>query len=119
MKKLSIAIILGFVLGFCVHYIDLSHVYATDATVSTGAIIDSGTVQSLVVIESGKKGSIVNKGSATVFINWDAGTVTADTTAANKKAYLEANDSLRVPSNVKRFTHATSVGTAKIIFVED
>lgn len=117
MKKNLLILLVGIILGFASNLV-LNTVYA-DATVSTGAVIDSSSVQAMCTIQSGKRGCLVNKGSATVYINWAGGTVDATTDAGNNKAYLDSSDSIRIPSNVKRFTHATASSTAKLIFVED
>jgi hypothetical protein len=84
----------------------------------TGAVIDSGAVANTVALRSGRGGSLLNKGAATVYIGWNGVTVAADDTAELNKAYLAANEAVRIPSGADSFTHKTAVGTAKLVFLE-
>ena len=90
-----------------------------NVNVYTGAVIDSGTSVNTVTLTNARRGSLVNKGAASVYISWSNTTVNANTTAENGKCILDAGDAVRIPTGVKSFAHATASGTAKLVFVED
>lgn len=85
----------------------------------TGAVIDASTETNTVTLTGSRRGSLVNKGAATVYLQWSAATVSADAGAGTGKCYLEAGDAVRIPPGVRSFAHATASGTAKLIFVEE
>jgi hypothetical protein len=111
---IAVGLILSLILQF-----SFSKVEAGDVSTAYGAIVDSTDIQSIFVINSGVSGSIINDGTATVYFNWSAGTVEASTAAGDSKCYLLSGESIHIPSKIKKFTHATSTGIAKLRYIAD
>lgn len=114
-----IPLFLGLVIGFFCLYCFIEKPILADSSASIGAVIDSGTVQATFTVNSGVTGSILNNGAATVYINWANGVVEVNTNAGDNKCYLASGDSIRIPSKIKKFSHATSAATAKLIFISE
>lgn len=111
-------IVVGIILSLILQF-SYSKVEAGDISTAYGCVVDSTTAQSIFVINSGNSGSLINDGTAIIFIDWFAGTVEANTDAKDGKCYLNSGDSLHIPSKVKKFTHKTSSGSAKLRYVVD
>ena len=114
----SILIVCGFIFG-CFLSWTLSSQTSAEVSVTSGGVVDSSTTQDSIVINSGKGGSLVNKGTATVYIHWLNDTVEANNNAGVNKCFLDSGDAVRIPSRTKKISHKTAAGTAKLIFVED
>jgi len=123
MKKSTLVISVLLLAMLLVSMLGFAPRSAADTTISgaMGAILDSSTDDSVVTITDRRVGggSIVNKGSATVYINWTGGAVTANDTEGTNKCFLEDGDSVRIPKACTSFSHATASGTAKLIYVEE
>ena len=111
-----------FFVGAIVKSPDPKPVPGTEVIPGVGAVIDSGTTANTVTLRFPRqaRGSIINKGSATVYIAWNTTTPpSADTTAAVGKCYLASGDACTIPKNAANFVHLTASGSAKLIYIED
>lgn len=87
-----------------------------------GGAYDVGTSAEAFQLSAAPHGdarfSILNKGAATVYLEWESDTVDANTDEKDRKCWLETGDAVRVPGGATKFAVKTASGSAKILIVQ-
>jgi hypothetical protein len=90
------------------------------STLQLSAIIDASETVDYVSVLVNKRGTLINGGTETVYLKFNATTTTASDSAGANVFPLSAGSAIRIPFRAETVAYICAAGkTSKLLYIED